>query len=141
MQQKNTPTPLPYGRKTNNKQRHRIRTKQNDKKQTEEGKPFWVIVFQAYKNLSDKVDLNSASELLTEHPFLNNKFKITKKVFHFKEWTSENIFFVKNLLKEGGKFLNVQKFNQKYDLRVQFFEYLGCINVIRAYVREHNLYI
>ena len=41
-------------------------------------------------------------------------------LFHFKEWTSKNIFFVKDLLKEDGKFLNVQEFSQKYDIRVQF---------------------
>ena len=62
-------------------------------------------------------------------------------MLHFKEWTSKNIFFDKDLLKEDGKFLNVQELNEKYESRVQFFEYLGCINVIRAYLREHNLYI
>ena len=43
-------------------------------------------------------------------------------------------------MKEDAKFFNVQEFNEKYDIRVQFFEYLGCINVIRANLREHNLY-
>ena len=37
--------------------------------------------------------------------------------------------------------MTVQEFNQKYDIRVQFLEYLGWINVIRAYLREHNSYI
>ena len=78
--------------------------------------------------------MNSASELLIEPLYLNTKFKINKKVFHFKEWTSKDIFFVKSLLKKDGKFLNVQEFNQKYDLRIQFLEYLGSINVIRAYL-------
>ena len=55
--------------------------------------PFWINVFETYENLSDRVGLNSASELLIEPLFLNNKFKIDKKVFHFKEWTSKNIFF------------------------------------------------
>ena len=58
-------------------------------------------------------------------------------MFHFKIWKSTNIFFVKDLLKEDGTFLNVQEFNQKYDIRVQYLEYLGCINVIKAYLREH----
>ena len=51
--------------------------------------PFWINVFQAYENLSDtdRVDMNSASELLIEPLYLNTKFKINKKVFHFKEWT------------------------------------------------------
>ena len=63
-------------------------------------------------------------------------------MFHFKEWTSKNIFFVKDLLKEDVKFFNVQdQFNQKYEIRVQVLEYLGCINGNRAYLREHNLYI
>ena len=64
-----------------------------------------------------------ASELLIEPLFLNDKFKINSnnnKVFHFKEWTSKNIFFVKDLLKEDGKFLNFQEINQKHDIRVIF---------------------
>ena len=55
--------------------------------------PFWINVFQAYENLSDRDDLNNASELLIEPRFLSSKFKIIKKVFHFKQWTSKNIFF------------------------------------------------
>ena len=81
--------------------------------------PFWINVFQGYENISDTVDLNSASELLTEPLFL---IKINKKVFHFKEWTSKNIFFVKAVLNEVGKSLYVQEFNQKYDLNVQVLE-------------------
>ena len=43
-------------------------------------------------------------------------------------------------MKQDGKFLNVQEFNQKY-IRVQFLEYLGCINTITAYLGEHSLFI
>ena len=52
--------------------------------------PFWITVIQAYEDLSDRVDFNSASELLIEPLFLNNKF-------HFKQWTRRKIFFVKDL--------------------------------------------
>ena len=41
--------------------------------------PFWINVFQAYENLSDRVDLNSASELLIKPLLLNNKVKINNK--------------------------------------------------------------
>ena len=59
--------------------------------------PFWINVFETYENLSDRVGLNSASELLIEPLFLNNKFKIKKKKrYNFKEWTSKNILFVKD---------------------------------------------
>ena len=51
---------------------------------------------------------------------------------------------MKDLLKEDGKFLNVQEVNEIYDTWVQClqcWEYLGGIHVIRAYLKEHNLYI
>ena len=44
-------------------------------------------------------------------------------------------------MKEDEKILSVQVFNQKYDIRVHFLESFGCINVIRTYLREYNLYI
>ena len=47
--------------------------------------PLWINVFQAYENLSDRVDLNSASESLIKPLILNNKFRINKEVFHFIE--------------------------------------------------------
>ena len=50
--------------------------------------PFWINVFQAYENLSDRVGLNSASELLIESLFLNNKFKINVK-------SSESVSFLR----------------------------------------------
>ena len=45
-------------------------------------------VFQAYENLSDRVGLNSASELLIEPLFLNNMFKINIK-------SSESVSFLR----------------------------------------------
>ena len=78
--------------------------------------------------------MNSASELLIELLFLNNKFKINKKCFILKNGQVRTFFVcVKDLFKEDGTFLNVQTLNQKYYTRVQFLEYLGCINVIKAY--------
>ena len=57
--------------------------------------PFWINVFQAYENLSDRVDLNSASELLIELLFLNNKFKINKKCFILKNGQVRTYFWLK----------------------------------------------
>ena len=50
--------------------------------------PFWINVFETYENLSDRVGLNSASELLIESLFLNNKFKINVK-------SSESVSFLR----------------------------------------------
>ena len=43
--------------------------------------------------------------------------------------------FVKDLLKEDGKILNVQEINQRYDIRVKVLDHCGCIKFIRAYTR------
>ena len=74
--------------------------------------------------------MNSASELLIDPLFLNNEFKITEKVLHFKEWTRKNIFFVKDLLKENGKFLKVKNSMKNMILEYNFSSILDVLMLL-----------
>ena len=46
--------------------------------------------------------------------------------------------FCKGSSERRWKIFECSRNNQKYDIRVQFLDYLGCINVVRADSREYN---
>ena len=65
-----------------------------------------INVFQAYENLSDRVDLNSAGEMLIEPLFFNNKFKINtkKKCFVLKNGPVRTYFSLKSFERNWESF-------------------------------------
>ena len=83
--------------------------------------PFWINVFQAYENLSDRVDLNSASELLIKPLLLNNKVKINnkKRCFILKSGQVRTYFLSKLFWKKMRTFL-MFKNSINNMIRVQF---------------------
>lgn len=102
---------------------------------------FWKDVITAYTNLSNKINIQEGNDILMEPIFTNDKFKINGKVFYCKRWAERNIFFVKDLLKDNGTFLNIEEFSSKYEIRVPMLDYFGCISAIKKFMRINNIQV
>jgi hypothetical protein len=103
--------------------------------------PFWKDVFEAYSEYYERLEVNTKDEILAEPLFFNNKFKINNMPFHFKDWSENGVFYVKQLLQEDGTFLDVQSFNSKYTLDVQFLDYYGCVSCIKSYFNKYKVVV
>ena len=101
--------------------------------------PFWKDVFYSYIEFSNNVNDVSNVELLTEPIFFNDKFKIGDKTIYFKDWAMNDIYFVKDLIKEDGMFLTLQEFSNKTNIYPSFLFYFGCINSIKQYMNKRNI--
>ena len=101
--------------------------------------PFWKDVFDAYHVLYDRTEIRTADEFLIEPLFLNDKFKINKEVIYFKRWTEKNVYYVKDMYREDGTILNFEEFCTKYNFSARLLDYWGCINCIKAYIRNNKI--
>ena len=101
--------------------------------------PFWRDVLDAYHVLHEKIEIMDTESLLAEPLFFNDRFTINKQWMNFPEWKRKNVYYVKDLLKEGGTFLRIEEFNRKYNINAKLLDFWGCINVIKRYIRANNI--
>ena len=102
---------------------------------------FWKDVFLSYANFVKGITLHSYQEVLAEPLFYNDKFQIAKDAFYFKNWENKGIHLVRDLMDEKGEFLDYKRFVEKYGLKVNYLEYIGCIRAVKSYVKENNIII
>ena len=95
---------------------------------------FWKNVFEAYIKFVKNVKLYEEAEVLAEPLFYNENFKIGNKTFFYKKWVNKNILFVKDLVDENGAFLDYSRFCEKYDIKVNYLDFMGCIRTIKSYL-------
>ena len=95
---------------------------------------LWKHILDAHGELYRRTDINIPEEILMEQIFFNTRFKIENEVFHFggldrelfldfnvlstalghfriKDWMVKDFFFVKDLVKDEGVFLNFNEFH------------------------------
>jgi hypothetical protein len=82
------------------------------------------------------VVVNTSEKNLIEPLFHNSKFKTDNKPVYFKKWIEKKIFWVKDLLKEDGRFLKLEDFKLKYKFDVPFLELFSCINCVKQYMKN-----
>lgn len=101
--------------------------------------PFWKDVFKATIEFYDKTDIATPEELLMEPLFYNNKFKIDQSPFHFKDWSYNGIYFVKDIVHENGEFVSLQELGVRMEARVSMLDFFGCISSVKAVLRKKNI--
>ena len=102
---------------------------------------FWQDTFSAYCSFAKQLDIETGEELLAEPIFYNEKFKIAGKVFYYNDWTKKNIYLVKDLTDDNGLFLDYKSFLEKYRIKVNYLNYLGCMKSVKQYMTKTNIKI
>ena len=100
---------------------------------------FWKDVFHAYVNFASHVTLKETQDILAEPIFGNDKFKIDNKTFCCRNWTDKNIFLVRDIVDDNGCFLSYTHFKEKYNINVNYLQYMGCIRSIKSYLAANNI--
>ena len=103
--------------------------------------PFWKDVFTSYTDLYNHTELTSNEDILFEPIFYNHRFKVGTKTIYHKDWACNDIFFVKDLIKDSGNFLSLNEFTDKINTQTPFLSFYGCIDSIKQYLKKHNITI
>jgi hypothetical protein len=101
--------------------------------------PFWRDVFNSYIDFYNKVNIEKTEEVLLEPLFCNDKFKINNAVMNFETWTDAGIYSVKDLVQKNGEFYTHANIETKFNIKVSFLTYYGCISTVKTYLRKHSL--
>ena len=90
---------------------------------------FWQDIFKNWGKL-EKDSLDNASEILSKSIWFNEKLKIDNRIVFHEKWCEMGVFFVNDLLDENGEFMNFQKFKDTFNIRTNFLQFWGIIQMI-----------
>ena len=88
---------------------------------------FWNDVFQAYKQLDRKIQVESSDKLAEDPIFCNDKIQVGNRSICYKNWIDNTVFSNKNILKENGALMTFNQFNEKYEINTDYVTYIGCV--------------
>ena len=100
---------------------------------------FWIDVFKAYNTLSLNVKLENQREINSEPLFFNDRCHIRGAYFCYGPWIRKGIYVVQDLLKDNESFLTFREFSQKYELNVNFLNYLSCVQSVKKYMSYNDI--
>ena len=51
----------------------------------------------------------------------------------------KEVIFVKDLVGNDGKFLTLDDFVKKYEVKVNYLDFYGCVSAVKQYMKKHNI--
>ena len=99
--------------------------------------PFWKDVTKYFHSFTNTYQISSKEES-THCSFLyNSNIKIGNTTIKDQVLINNNIFFIKQLMHhQQQRFLNLQEFNVKYNIRYNFLRYNSIIAAVRTYISK-----
>ena len=93
---------------------------------------FWWDVLEAWKNFISQLVPKSASDIMGICIWNNRNIKINISPVFYRRWYNKNIHFIRDLISENGLLLTYEQFQEKYNARTNFVEFMGIKNFYRS---------
>ena len=75
-------------------------------------------------------------DLLSEPLFFNDNINIANVHIDYKNWIAKGVFQIGQLVDDLGNFLSYEEFKLKYNVHVNFLNYMGCIKIVKKYFKS-----
>ena len=89
---------------------------------------FWTDVLKNWMGINT-VQPIGYHEVLDEFIWYNSEICVGRKPIFYQQWYEKGVSQVKHL-RVDNRWLNLQEFNQKYDLQAPLLQYLGLLQAI-----------
>ena len=100
---------------------------------------FWWDVLEAWKNFISQLVPKSASDIMGICIWNNRNIKINNFPVFYRRWYNKNIHFIRDLIDINGLLLAYEQFQEKYNARTNFVEFMGIRTSIEAYIRRIHI--
>lgn len=99
---------------------------------------FWNDVLESWATLQYKMKPLHNSDILGTNIWDNKNIRIDNKPIFYQRWYDKKIYFIKDMLNVDGKFLNLNNFIEKYDLNINFLEYMSVRSAVESYIKNNK---
>ena len=83
---------------------------------------FYTSIFETWAKINHYIP-QTVEEILMQMIWKNSFIKIANKTVYFKAWREKGIMFIQDLLNSEGNFADKIYIENKYDIKIKFFEY------------------
>ena len=103
---------------------------------------FWKECLNYWSELNKKqLDyISRKDDLISTKLWFNSKIQIGKKPIYYKHFEKGNIFYINDLLEEGGNFYTFVDFKKHFEtIKTNFLEYESLIQAVKCFIRNSPL--
>ena len=93
--------------------------------------PFFREIINVWTEVNFEPLLKSIEHFNSQILWLNSLFKIDNKIFFYKDWFSNGVIQVKDLLKDENTFFSFREFKEKFNFTVCPLTYCGVISMLK----------
>ena len=101
--------------------------------------PFWQEVFNAWTELQNKLVIKDEYEFISMNIWRNKQIKIGNQTIFYRDWANKGIWLINDLLKEDGQFMNLQEFQNKFNINTNFLRYQSLLSAIKSSMKSLNI--
>lgn len=109
------------------------------KLKTNKPNKFWNEVLDSWVKVNNLICPTTFEDILSVNIWDNKDIKIANKTIFYKRWYDKHICFIKDLINDDGTLMDAQTFCDRYEIRVNFLEYLGVRMAIDNYIRTKRI--
>ena len=81
---------------------------------------FWKDTLFAFKNIEDKMKIESWEDFISQPLWYNKKLKIDNKPIFYSKWFINGVVLISDLLDEKGSFLELKDLKAKFNIETNF---------------------
>ena len=82
---------------------------------------------------------DTQESILSTPIFYNPEITVGRKPLYNRIWYSKGIFCINDLLTENGSFYSQNEFENIYNIKTNFIEYQGVMQVVKLYARRKGI--
>ena len=92
---------------------------------------FWSDVLIAWSKFCASHVPQNEYDVMTNTLWFNDRIKIGGECIFYNHWAKKGIRFVSDIMDNSGKFLSLNMFKERYNVRTNFIEYGGVVNAVK----------
>ena len=93
---------------------------------------FIKEILQIWSEISYEDNLNSMEHFLSMSLWHNSLIRIENRPAYYKEWYVKGITKVSHLMKDANTFLSFYEFNERYNIKTNFFSFSGMVSSLKS---------
>ena len=93
---------------------------------------FYKNILKFFQELKVLYGYDQASDLVL---YNNSEIQVDQKTVYLNNWMKKGVVSIKDLLKEDGRYLSFQEFNEKFSCDTNFLQYFQIISAIPERLR------
>ena len=93
---------------------------------------FWADVLNSWHKFTSCHKPTTHRDVLKSSLWFNDLVKVGNKCIFYRHWVSAGVLYICDILDDKGKFLSLNSFKDKFNVRTNFIEYGAVVKAVKC---------